>query len=194
MIFSIAISVRLEAILNLPRINHRQVSVADWGQIQRAARAFGGIVEFPHLASRTPLTTGLRTLPSKGFPLLWMQQDQDSIPLTPPENQYARRGHREQGFLHVCEFRHTTQRRIELLCQVLPPLTLGTRRQWRVHFLPGLTFCASFIDRRCVSNDRPRRGLRAVQAPRQACREVFRSFVGPVLCTQVVSGGQHEQI
>src|SRR6266700_291650 len=68
MIFSIAISVRSDAILDPLRMQPLAVSVADWGQIQRSARTFGGGVEFPQLATlgrrEHPLTTGLRILPS----------------------------------------------------------------------------------------------------------------------------------
>src|ERR1700693_1600928 len=58
-IFSIAISVRLEAILDPPPMQPPAVSVANWGQIQRSARTFGGVVDFPQLA-----TLGRRDHPS----------------------------------------------------------------------------------------------------------------------------------
>src|ERR1700760_4173642 len=51
MIFSIAISVCLEAILNPLRLRPRAVSAANWGQILGSARTFGGIAEFPQLAT-----------------------------------------------------------------------------------------------------------------------------------------------
>jgi hypothetical protein len=50
MIFSIAISVCLDAILDPLRMQPLAVSVVDWGQIQRSTRTFGGVVGFPQLA------------------------------------------------------------------------------------------------------------------------------------------------
>ena len=66
MIFSIAISVCLDAILDPCVCNHWQYPWWIGAKFSALRRTFGGVVGFPQLAysrlSRTPLTTGLRAL------------------------------------------------------------------------------------------------------------------------------------